>query len=224
MKYTIALLILIFCSSFTICRKMVVKDGKNWWQMYIYPNCTDTCTYILIDYYVRQPYKDRKIGEREWTLHGESIAVSERAYVQGKEKYAADFHAGIDTVYAEQIIKNRDNNEHQSVTSLGHPSHRVIQIDDSMQIALHYFSNGTISRCELINRDQINIREVIVWDSSYCCQWQGHEERVPATNKVIYEKPSERNAVIPHDVMRKVGVWKRYDNFTGALLDSVDHK
>ncbi|WP_133162618.1 hypothetical protein [Flavipsychrobacter stenotrophus] len=227
MKYIISILAIIVCSSFTICQKMVCKDGKKWWTMYIYPSCADTTTYIELEYYTREAYKDKKIGEKEWTEHKQGVAVSERVYIKRVSKYSSDFHTGDYTSYSEKTLLNADKNEYESVRSFGHPSDRIIQVNDSMQMYLTYFKGGTVRRCELANRNQYHKTEVVEWDSTYAYRWQGNLELVAEHDRldtIVYDDHSAQYRVVILDSTRKVGVWKKYDNFTGALLDSVDHK
>jgi len=62
MRYLFLIATIILACSFTICDKIVKKDSG--WEMYVYPDCSDSTTYLKQVYHERDPYKEKnKIGE-----------------------------------------------------------------------------------------------------------------------------------------------------------------
>lgn len=223
MKHITATLIIFIFSSFTICQKMTMIDGRKYWRMNIYPTCSDSTTFIEIEYLMVPAYSSQMRGEKRFTFHKEGLLVKELVNVNGEEKYNTDFSIESDTGYTEEVILNKSKHQYSSFRSVCHPKYHTLQLNDSLEVAMIYFGNGTIRNCELSNRKKYGRIETIEWDSSYDFRWQGNYIKLPIYGDWDTAGIS-RDPLYEHQFMKKTGAWKKYDNFTGALLDSIDHK
>lgn len=222
MKYTIAIASILLLSSFTICPKMVYKDGKTWWEMYLYPNCTDTTTYIMVEYYTLEAHKERKVYEKDWVTVQPHVTIDERAMIANDVFYSSYYDAK-GSVYTE-------DNDYKgkwigSSRSNSHPQERSVRVSDSTSLTISYFANGTISDCTLQHHKK-EVKQQMVWDSTYSYIWQGntieYTEPIEDTTLQI-DGPFNNTIIVKHSYDKRIGRWEKHD-MQGRLLDTMNYK
>jgi len=221
MRYLFLIATIILACSFTICDKIVKKDSG--WEMYVYPDCSDSTTYLKQVYHERDPYKEKnKIGE--WIRRVGEYSIDE------------NFHLH-DTLlsYSNHVFGHDDTFLNQNVF-YGHGVWESFQVrfdkfrwitTEKYDIDVAYYDNGTFKKINIVTYPKNEHRQIasMEWDESHDTKWQGSRKAVfnDRQDSVISEDESTgqvNTLIISHDSDVKNGWWKKY-NTKNEVLDSI---
>ena len=209
MRYLLLFTIAVLACSFNICQKIVKKDKG--WEMYVYPDCSDSTTYLKQIYYARDPYNERRNGD--WARYEGEYDIDERFYIHDFIWRTSSYvFKHNDSLFTDKVYYGEENSEEFYRKVM--PENRRI-ITEKYDIYIGYYSDGTFKYFSVMTDPNNDSRATscIQWDSLHSTRWEG-------VYKVdIFREPEER-VDISHDTDVKNGWWKKY-NDKNEVLDSI---
>ncbi len=221
MRYLLLIAIIIVARSFTICDKIVKKDSG--WEMYVYPDCQDSTTYLKQVYDARDPYREKN-KKGEWIRYAGEYDIVEQFYLHDTLlSSSSHFFHHDDTFLNQNVFYGHDVWESFQVRF---DKFRWITTE-KYDIDVAYYDNGTFKKINIVTHPKNEHRRIasIEWDQPNDTKWIGSRKAVfndRQDSVFIEEELTGENVtkIISHDSDIKNGWWKKY-NTMNEVLDSI---
>jgi hypothetical protein len=225
-NYIVFVSVLLVCSSFTICDKLIEQKDKSW-KLYIFPFCGDSTTCIIRDCNIKPGYKERDYTKQgPWKKYLIEYVYTEYLFVSGVEKQKSTFTSRKEggkliTRYYSQSKFGEQQSAYEEHSRL--PESKSYEFNDSVHLTVEYFKTGGIKGYQVENWNTGSTFGV-EWDSTYNYKWQGYfksNSRVDTLQR-FDQAGTETLLIIKRSNDKKGGTWTKYDR-NGAVLTKKEY-